>query len=75
MSELHDTADHLVIAGRGSVIADTTVTDLIAGASGGRLLLLTTAPAKVTGLLRSAGVSVAAAAPDTRDWVEYRAAP
>jgi ABC-2 type transport system ATP-binding protein len=64
MSELQDTADHLVIAGRGRVIADTTVTDLIATASGGRLLLRTTAPAQVADLLRSAGVNVAATAPD-----------
>src|SRR5215469_10327338 len=33
MSELEDTADHLVVIGRGRVIADTTVTDLIAAAS------------------------------------------
>jgi ABC-2 type transport system ATP-binding protein len=64
MSELQDTADRLVIVGRGRVIADTTVTDLIATASGDRLLLRTTAPAQVTGLLRSAGVNVAATAPD-----------
>jgi ABC-2 type transport system ATP-binding protein len=64
MGELQDTADQLVIAGRGRVIADTTVTDLIATASGGRLLLRTTAPAQVTGLLRSAGVHVVATAPD-----------
>ena len=43
MSELQDTADHLVVAGRGRVIADTSVTDLIAAASGGRVTLRTTA--------------------------------
>jgi ABC-2 type transport system ATP-binding protein len=64
MSELQGTADHLVIAGRGRVIADTTVADLIAAASGDRILLRTTAPTQVTGLLRSAGVSVAPSAPD-----------
>jgi len=65
MSELQDTADHLVVVGRGRVIADTPVTDLIATASGGRLLLRTTAPVQVTGLLRSVGVDVATAAPNT----------
>jgi ABC-2 type transport system ATP-binding protein len=64
MSELQDTADHLVIAGRGTVIADTTVADLITAASGGRILLRTTAPDRVAGLLGPAGVSVAATAPD-----------
>jgi ABC-2 type transport system ATP-binding protein len=36
MSELQDTADHLVVAGRGKVIADASVADLIAAASGVR---------------------------------------
>ena len=31
MSELQDTADHLVIVGRGQVIADTSTADLLAG--------------------------------------------
>ena len=35
MSELQETADHVVIVGRGRVIADTSVADLIASASGG----------------------------------------
>ena len=34
MSELQDTADHLVVVGRGRVIADTSVAELIAAASG-----------------------------------------
>jgi ABC-2 type transport system ATP-binding protein len=64
MSELQDTADHLVIVGRGAAIADTTVADLISAASGDRILLRTTAPAQVIALLRPAGVTVAATAPD-----------
>ena len=43
MSELQDTADHLVVVGRGQVIADTSVADLIAAASGGRVTVRTTA--------------------------------
>jgi len=39
MSELQDVADHLVVAGRGKVIADASVADLIAGASGDRVSL------------------------------------
>ena len=30
MSELQDTADHLVVVGRGTVVADASVTDLLA---------------------------------------------
>src|SRR5580700_5088705 len=41
MSELQDTAGHLVVIGRGQVIADTSVADLLAAASGDRTLLRT----------------------------------
>ena len=41
MSELQDTADHLVVVGRGRVVADTSVAELIAAASGGRVTLRT----------------------------------
>src|SRR4030088_834406 len=43
MSELEGSADHLVVVGRGKVIADTTVAALIAAASGDRVSLRTTA--------------------------------
>src|SRR5450755_3835606 len=43
MSELQDCADHLVVAGRGQVIADATVADLLAAASGDRVTLRTAA--------------------------------
>ena len=43
MSELQDTAGHLVIVGRGKVIADTSVADLLASASGDRVMLRTSA--------------------------------
>ena len=39
-------AGHLVVVGRGRVIADTSVTELIATASGNRITLRTTAPAE-----------------------------
>jgi ABC-2 type transport system ATP-binding protein len=58
MSELEDTAGHLVIVGRGRVIADTTVADLIAAASGHRITLRTIAPADATTVLASTGAEV-----------------
>ena len=58
MSELEDTADRLVIVGRGRVIADTTVADLLAAASGHRITLRTTASADATTVLASAGAEV-----------------
>jgi ABC-2 type transport system ATP-binding protein len=63
MSELQDTADHLVIVGRGQAIADTTTADLLAAASGDRVTLRTTAPAEATAALARAGATVAAAGP------------
>ena len=60
MSELQDTAGHLVVVGRGTVIADTSVTDLIAAASGHRITLRTTAPADAMTVLAGAGAQVTA---------------
>ena len=61
MSELEDSADHLVVAGRGKVIADTSVAELIAAASGDRVLLRTTARADAMAVLWSAGAQVSSA--------------
>jgi ABC-2 type transport system ATP-binding protein len=60
MSELQDTADHLVVVGRGRVIADAPVRELIAAASGDRVVVRTSArPSAVTALER-AGAAVTA---------------
>jgi ABC-2 type transport system ATP-binding protein len=61
MSELEDTAGHLVVVGRGKVIADTSVADLIAAASGNRITLRTTAPGDAMNVLAAAGAEVTAA--------------
>ncbi len=58
MSELQDTADHLVVVGRGKVVADTSMAELLAAASGDRVVLRTTArPAAMT-VLAQAGAAV-----------------
>jgi ABC-2 type transport system ATP-binding protein len=64
MSELQDTADHLVVVGRGKVIADASVRDLIAAASDDRVELHTAARAEAMTVLARAGAEVAATAPD-----------
>ena len=58
MSELEDTAGHVVVVGRGRVIADTSVADLIAAASGNRITLRTTSPADAMMVLAGAGAEV-----------------
>jgi ABC-2 type transport system ATP-binding protein len=64
MGELAEVAEHLVVVGRGRVIADTSVRELIAAASGDRVLLRTTARADAMAVLGSAGAQVSATGPD-----------
>jgi ABC-2 type transport system ATP-binding protein len=64
MSELQGTADHLVVIGRGRVIADAGVAQLIATASGDRLTVRTREPDRAGTVLTRAGATVADAGPD-----------
>jgi len=64
MSELEDTADHLVVVGRGTVIADTSVRDLLARASGDRVELRTSARDEAMRVLALAGATVTPSGPD-----------
>jgi ABC-2 type transport system ATP-binding protein len=68
MSELQallteDGADHLVVVGRGRVIADTTVADLVAAASGDRVTLRSAAAQDAAAVLAAAGAVVTAGRP------------
>ena len=58
MSELQDTANHLVVIGRGRLVADTSVAELIASASGDRITLRTTARSDAMTVLANAGATV-----------------
>src|SRR5580693_2287438 len=51
-------AGHLVVVGRGRVIADTSVADLIAATSGNRITVRTAAPAGAVTVLAGAGAEV-----------------
>jgi len=64
MSELEDTADHLIVAGRGLVIADASVAELIAAASADRVTVRTLARDEAMTVLARAGAEVAATGPD-----------
>jgi ABC-2 type transport system ATP-binding protein len=59
MSELQENAGHLVIVGRGKVIADTSVADLIASASADRVAVRTSARWDAMTVLSDAGAMVA----------------
>jgi len=65
MSELQDAATHLVVIGRGRLVADTSVAELIAAASDGRVSLRTVARSQAASVLASAGATVAVTGADT----------
>jgi ABC-2 type transport system ATP-binding protein len=65
MGELQDTADHLVVVGRGRVIADASTAGLLAAASGDQVTVRTAAPAAAMAVLARAGAAVTEAGPGT----------
>ena len=64
MGELEDTADRLVVIGRGRLIAETGVAELLASASGDRVTLRTPQRSDVMGVLAAAGATVSTAGDD-----------
>jgi ABC-2 type transport system ATP-binding protein len=58
MTEMSLTADHVIVIGRGRLIADTTVAQLLAGSSHQRVRVRTTAPDRLAELLNRPDVSV-----------------
>jgi ABC-2 type transport system ATP-binding protein len=64
MSELQDTASQLVVIGRGRLVADTSVAELIGAASGDRVTVRTTARSEAMSVLAHAGAMVAATGQD-----------
>jgi ABC-2 type transport system ATP-binding protein len=55
MSEMALTADHLIVIGRGRLIAATSVADFVAGSSGNYVLVRTPQPDRLLPLLDRAG--------------------
>jgi ABC-2 type transport system ATP-binding protein len=60
MSELEGSADHLVVVGRGRLVADISVRELLAAASGDRVMVRTGRRAEAMTVLANAGATVAA---------------
>lgn len=58
MSETSLIADHLVVIGRGRLLADTSVADLVAQAAGGGVKVGSVAVTQLAGLLAAPGVSI-----------------
>src|ERR1700736_2750137 len=64
MSELQEVVGHVVIVGRGKVIADTSVADLLASASGDGVMVRTADGALAAAALTRAATAVAVTGPD-----------
>jgi ABC-2 type transport system ATP-binding protein len=64
MSELEGGADHLLAIGRGRLVADTSVRDLLAAASGDRVVVRTAQASQAMAALAGAGATVAATDPE-----------
>ncbi|MFF4345483.1 ABC transporter ATP-binding protein [Kitasatospora sp. NPDC001540] len=58
MSEVALVADHLIVVGRGRLLADTTVRELVRQAGGDRVTVACADPAKLRGLLTGPGVEI-----------------
>jgi ABC-2 type transport system ATP-binding protein len=58
MSEMALTADHLVVIGRGRLIADTGVTEFVRATSAGHVRVRTPQPDQLAALLRDHGATV-----------------
>ncbi|MBO1333569.1 ATP-binding cassette domain-containing protein [Streptomyces sp. VRA16 Mangrove soil] len=65
MSELEDTADHLVVIGRGRLLADTDVSALLDQVSGEHVALRTARRAEAMMVLTGAGATVAMNGPES----------
>ncbi|MEW2511904.1 ATP-binding cassette domain-containing protein [Streptomyces sp. NPDC046870] len=58
MSEVALVADHLIVVGRGRLLADTTVRDLVRQAGGGTVRVATDDPARLRDVLAGPGVEI-----------------
>jgi ABC-2 type transport system ATP-binding protein len=58
MSEMAQTADHIIVLGRGRVIADAPVEQILAGSAGASVRLRTPDTARLSQLLTEAGATV-----------------
>jgi ABC-2 type transport system ATP-binding protein len=58
MSEMALVADHLIVVGRGRVLADTTVQDLVRQSGGDRVVVASADPARLRDILAGPGVEI-----------------
>jgi ABC-2 type transport system ATP-binding protein len=74
MSEMAQTADHLVVIGRGRLIADTDVDDFVRGAAKNAVLVRSPQAAELREALTGPGVTISGDEPDALEVVGLTAA-
>ncbi len=67
MSEMALTADHLIVVGRGRVLANAPVADVVAGASGAKVKVRSPRAGELEELLRKTGATVTVSEPGLLD--------
>ncbi|HXD28211.1 MAG TPA: ABC transporter ATP-binding protein [Arthrobacter sp.] len=65
MSEMSLTADHLIVIGRGRLLADAPMADVLSGTGAARTRVRTDTPAELANALAAPEVSVTTTGPDT----------
>jgi ABC-2 type transport system ATP-binding protein len=70
MSEMENTADHLIVIGRGALLADCAITEFIARAARPSVIVRSPQAAALAAAVRAAGGSVAAGSADAPDQLE-----
>ncbi|MER5516709.1 ATP-binding cassette domain-containing protein [Streptomyces sp. NPDC002763] len=65
MGELQDTADHVIVVGRGRVVADMSVRELLESVSRGQVTLRTSERTRAMTVLARSGATVSSSGPDT----------
>ncbi|MFF2409355.1 ATP-binding cassette domain-containing protein [Streptomyces sp. NPDC058092] len=72
MSEMALTADHLIIIGRGRLLADTTIADFVAMAGGASVKVVTPQTHALRGLLTGPGIEITTGPAASPDELEIR---
>jgi ABC-2 type transport system ATP-binding protein len=67
MSEMEQTAEHLIVIGRGRIIADTSMADFIAASSSNHIRVVSPHATSLRNLLVDDGVSITSAEPGVLD--------
>jgi ABC-2 type transport system ATP-binding protein len=65
MSEMAVTADHLIVIGRGRIVADAPISEILGGQGRARTRVRTDHPAELMNALAAPGVEIGVVGPDT----------